>query len=69
MEDKDRIEALGGTSAVAKALNKRLRKIEPRITRARVHNWKIFNRIPPYWALRFKAYWATAEKDKDKPSA
>ena len=53
MNDTETIIALGGQSAIAKAINKRLRPGDAPITPQRVNGWKQTNKIPPYFKLAY----------------
>jgi hypothetical protein len=54
MDDTKLIEALGGQTALAQALNKKLLPGDKPITPQRVHGWKAANKIPPYFKLAYK---------------
>lgn len=54
MSDAKLIERIGGQSAVAHAINKKLRPGDKPVTPQRVHGWKVNNRIPPYFKLAYK---------------
>lgn len=54
MDDAKLITEIGGQTAVAKAINKKLLPGDTLITPQRVHGWKVANRIPPYFKLAYK---------------
>ena len=54
MNDTELIIALGGQSALAKAINKKLLPGDSPITPQRVHGWKGKSRVPPYFKLAYK---------------
>lgn len=54
MNDTELIISLGGQTALANAINKKLLPGDHAITPQRVHYWKIVNRIPPYFKLAYK---------------
>ena len=55
MNDTELIIFLGGQSAIAKAINKKLLKGDTYITPQRVHGWKVANRIPPYFKMAYRS--------------
>ena len=53
MNDTETIIALGGQSAIARAINKRLRPGDAPVSPQRVNGWKQANKIPPYFKLAY----------------
>lgn len=54
MNDTELIISLGGQTALANAINKKLLPGDKPITPQRVNGWKAANRIPPYFKLAYK---------------
>ena len=60
MNDTELIIAIGGQTAVAKAVNKKLRPGDKLITPQRVNGWKVANKIPPYFKVAYKRIFTPA---------
>lgn len=53
MNDTELIKALGGQTAVAKAISDKLRPGDAPISPQRVNGWWKKNKIPPYFKLAY----------------
>ena len=58
MNDTEKIIALGGSTAVARAINKKLRPGDKPVTPQRVNGWRAKNKIQPYFKLAYKRVFA-----------
>ena len=53
MNDTELIKAVGGQTALATAINDKLRPGDAPISPQRVNGWKAKNKIPPYFKLAY----------------